>query len=284
MYYNPERRKRVDPGGELPRHLRLNEWEQQLYDYLAPKTEAYKIIQDFQPFVGIYNREKLERDYRRLIEIRENFDYSAARPQLISNLLLYLIGNKGFLESSEPDRETYIDASHLYDDVMHGTDIIVTFHDEKKPDKPILLAIDTTSSQDTSRKKEKVDKDLLGGHLRKLEYYSNPATNQAVGPQEAIAITISYTENNLTKIAKKWITDGKTDSSFGRVGGYLDLELRNTILEQIDEQIAYCKYLEYFHSTQYIHPLDLQKKLEDLQRLEKKLNEARDLVYIPPQQ
>ncbi len=234
----------------------LNESEDQLSYSLIEKVKSYT-KHTFDEFGTVFDAEKRRHDEEELSSIQKKHNgKSADRSQLVTNILLYLIGNKGYLESNRPDRETYIDVAHRYDDVINGTDVIVTFHDENDPDNPILLAIDTTSAEDISKKEDRIKRELSKGHLRRLEYYFNPATNQAVGRQEAIPIVISLPKAETTKIAKKWSEKKESDVAFGKSSLDLDFKIRTFIVEQLKDSIIFCEAQQPRNSQ------ELQEKLQ----------------------
>ncbi|MFA5009913.1 MAG: hypothetical protein WC553_01605 [Patescibacteria group bacterium] len=256
---NPEgylRRFETEKAPELPAEISFIE-------LLSRETKEYGKPIEPQSFVaaGVYEQSAVDDDQqklrKRIRELQESgeWKYSGERSQAITNLLFFLIGRKELLKPSDLAWDIVIGSVTRYDDVMRGTDLVITLCNYETGEE-IPIAVDTTTSVNaTVKKKKNIERDLEQGHLRRLKYYTSPVTDKPIGKQEMPAVVIGYEPDNFEIIAMEWSRHG--DGAIKRLN--LENSIRQEIVRQLTSQLL---------ALDELTPEDSRPRLaEKLQRL-----------------
>ncbi len=155
---------------------------------------------DSGEFIGNpYARQEVEADIKRIGEIKRSPDYIHERGSeavALEYVLMEGIKVHGWFGESVLS----VQKASEHDDVMNGTDFVVTFHDEDA-DKFVYLAIDATTSADQSVLRRKADKNfekLARGKMTEIKYFEDPDGNRgqvemprvilALSPEKTVAL------------------------------------------------------------------------------------------------
>lgn len=155
---------------------------------------------DPEDFIGQpYAREEVETDIKKVGEIKKSPNYIHERGSeavALEYVLMEGIKVHGWFGESVIS----VQKASEHDDVMNGTDFVVTFHDEDA-DRFVYLAVDATTSADQSVLRRKVDKNfekLAWGKMAEIKYFEDPDGNReqvemphvvlALGPEKTVAL------------------------------------------------------------------------------------------------
>ena len=146
-----------------------------------------------EKFIGQpYTREVVAGDMKRVGEIKKSPDYVYERRSeavALEYVLMEGIKVHGWFS----DGVTSVEKTSEYDDVMNGTDFVVTFHDEDT-DKFVHLAIDATTSSDEKvlfRKTDKIFEKLGRGKMTEIKYFEDQDGNRGKAEMPRIVLELS---------------------------------------------------------------------------------------------
>lgn len=161
-----------------------------------------------EKFIGRpYPRAEVESDIKKVGEIKKSPDYVyERRSEAVALEYVLMEGIKvhgWFGESVESVQKT-----SEFDDVMNGTDFVVTFHDEDT-DKFVHLAIDATTSSNEMVLQRKADKNfekLSVGKMTEIKYFEDPDGTRGKMEMPKIVLELSPEK---TVALQKLMTDPK---------------------------------------------------------------------------
>lgn len=138
-----------------------------------------------------YPREEVAADLKKIDEIKKSPGY--IREKSNESVALEYVLMRGVKDDDWfGGKVKSVRKASEYDDIMNGVDFIVTFHDEDT-DKFVHLAIDATTSSDTSvlrRKAERVFEKLNQAKLTELKYFEDLDGNKGKTEMPRIVLSL----------------------------------------------------------------------------------------------
>ena len=161
-----------------------------------------------EDFIGrTYSREVVESDLKRVEEIKKSPNYIQERgSEAVALEYVLMEGIK--VDGWFGDNVESVQKTSEYDDVMNGTDFVVTFRDEDT-DEFVYLAIDATTAADQMVLRRKEDKNfekLAGGKMAEIKYFEDP--DKSAGKIEMPRVVLALSSER-TLVLQKLMTDLK---------------------------------------------------------------------------
>lgn len=199
------------------------------------KRQESKTMSDMDSFSDIHEELKLNRDKKKLKELRDRgveMD-KTQRAEIFETLMAQNIEKADWFDGA------YVSETLEYDDRVNHTDFVLEWAGEEEDDESIKLAIDTTvaeNSENLRKKSDFIKSDLRSGKLTSIDYFYSSLDEEKRVLTQIPRVVLVLEKDALESLCEKAMADKKGEELSK---DYLQLIMIKEIIDQLEEQINF---------------------------------------------